>query len=53
MKLFENIKITDSQLQPIVDWYEKNKDFAPVVTKYNKKGHWAAISLKGYGSDPK
>jgi hypothetical protein len=51
MKLFENIKITDSQLQPIVDWYEKNKDFAPVVTKYNKKGHWAAISLKGYGSD--
>ena len=25
MKLFENIKITDSQLQPIVDWYEKNK----------------------------
>ena len=52
MKLFENIKITDSQLQPIVDWYEKNKDFAPVVTKYNKKGHWAAISLKGYGSDP-
>jgi hypothetical protein len=53
MKLFENIKITDDQLQPIVDWCEENKDFAPVVTKYNKKGHWAAISLKGYGSDPK
>lgn len=53
MKLFENIKITDNQLQPIVDWCEENKDFAPVVTKYNKKGHWAAISLKGYGSDPK
>jgi len=53
MKLFENIKITDEQLQPIVDWCEENKDFAPVVTKYNKKGHWVAISLKGYGSDPK
>jgi hypothetical protein len=53
MKLFENIKITDDQLQPIVDWCEENKDFAPVITKYNKKGHWAAISLKGYGSDPK
>ena len=53
MKLFENIKITDEQLQPIVDWCGENKDFAPVVTKYNKKGHWAAISLKGYGSETK
>ena len=53
MRIFEDIKITDEQLQPIVDWCENNKDFAPVVTKYNKKGNWTAISLKGYGSDPK
>jgi hypothetical protein len=53
MRIFENIKITDEQLQPIVEWCEKNKDFAPVVTKYNKKGNWTAISLKGYGADPK
>ena len=53
MRIFENIKITDEQLQPIVEWCENNEDFAPVVTKYNKKGNWTAISLKGYGSDPK
>jgi len=53
MRIFENIKITDEQLQPIVEWCENNKDFAPVVTKYNKKGNWTAISLKGYGADPK
>jgi hypothetical protein len=53
MRIFENIKITDEQLQPIVEWCEENKDFAPVVTKYNKKGNWTAISLKGYGADPK
>lgn len=53
MRIFEDIKITDEQLQPIVEWCENNKDFAPVVTKYNKKGNWTAISLKGYGADPK
>ena len=35
MKLFENIKITDEQLQPIVDWCEKNKDFPTIRVNVN------------------
>lgn len=53
MRHLENVKVSDEQLQPIVDWCNSNEDFAPVVTKYNKKGQWTAISLRGYGSDPK
>ena len=53
MRLLENITVSDEQLQPIVDWCNSNEDFAPVVTKYNKKGQWTAISLRGYGADTK
>ena len=28
------------------------QDFSPVRTKYNKKGNWTAISIKGYSPDP-
>ena len=37
MILFEDIKFTDEQLQPIVDWCESNVNFSPVITKFNKE----------------
>ena len=51
MKLFEDITYTDKELQPIVNWCETNKEFSPVVTKFNKDNQWTAISLRGYGGE--
>jgi len=48
MILFEDIKFTDEQLQPIVDWCESNVNFSPVITKFNKKEQWTAVSIRGY-----
>ena len=45
------ITFTHAELKPIVTWCENNKEFAPVITKYNKEGHWTAISLRGYSKD--
>ena len=47
------ITFTHEELEPIVTWCEvnKNKEFSPVITKYNKEGHWTAISLRGYSKD--
>ena len=49
MRLFEDIKFTDEQLQPTVDWCESNKEFSPVITKFNKNNQkqWT-ISIRGY-----
>ena len=45
------IKFTHEELKPIVTWCENNKEFSPVITKYNKDKHWTAISLRGYSKD--
>ena len=45
------ITFTHEELEPIVSWCENNKEFSPVITKYNKEGHWTAISLRGYSKD--
>ena len=37
MRLFEDIKFTDEQLQPTVDWCKDNTEFSPVITKFNKQ----------------
>jgi hypothetical protein len=47
-----DISYSDSELEPIVKWCGENKEYTPVITKYNKKGNWKAISLKGYAVDP-
>ena len=47
-----DISYSDSELEPIVKWCGENKEYTPVITKYNKKGNWKAISLKGYDVDP-
>lgn len=47
-----DITYSDSELEPIVKWCSENREYAPVITKYNKKGNWRAISLKGYDEDP-
>ena len=51
MKLFNDISYTNEELQPIVDWCEDNKNFSPVITKFNKKNQWTAISIRGYAND--
>ena len=51
MRIFEDISFTDEQLQPIVNWCKSNKEFSPVVTKFNKKNQWTAISIRGYAND--
>ena len=48
MKVFEDISFTDEELQPIVNWCESNTEFSPVVTKFNKKNQWTAVSVRGY-----
>jgi len=48
MKIFEDIIITAEQLQPTVNWCENNVEFSPVVTKFNKKNQWTAVSVRGY-----
>ena len=48
MKLFEDITYTDKELQPIVNLCETNKEFFPVVTKFNKDNQWTAVSVRGY-----
>ena len=49
MRLFEDIKFTDEQLQPTeVDWCKSNTEFSPVITKFNKQKQWTAISIRGY-----
>ncbi len=53
MRIFEDISFTDEQLQPIVNWCKSNKEFSPVVTKFNKKNQWTAISIRGYANDVK
>ena len=47
-----DISYSDSELEPIVKWCGENKEYTPVITRYNKKGNWKAISLKGYAVDP-
>ena len=47
-----DISYSDSELDPIVKWCNENREYTPVITKYNKKGNWRAISLKGYDEDP-
>jgi len=51
MRIFEDISFTDEQLQPIVNWCRSNIEFSPVVTKFNKKNQWTAISIRGYAND--
>ena len=51
MRIFEDISFTDEQLQPIVSWCKSNVEFSPVVTKFNKKNQWTAISIRGYAND--
>ena len=51
MRIFEDISFTDEQLQPIVSWCRSNIEFSPVVTKFNKKNQWTAISIRGYAND--
>ena len=53
MRLFEDIKFTDEQLQPTVDWCKSNTEFSPVITKFNKQKQWTAISIRGYADDMK
>ena len=53
MKLFNDISYTNEELQPIVDWCEDNRNFSPVITKFNKKNQWTAISIRGYANDMK
>ena len=53
MRLFEDIKFTDEQLQPAVDWCKSKKEFSPVITKFNKNNQWTAISIRGYADDMK
>ena len=53
MRLFEDIKFTDDQLQPTVDWCKSNTEFSPVITKFNKQKQWTAISIRGYADDMK
>ena len=48
MRLFEDIKFTDEQLQPTVDWCKSNIEFSPVITKFNKNNQWTAVSVRGY-----
>ena len=51
MRLFEDMKFSDEQLQPTVDWCKSNLEFSPVITKFNKQGQWTAISIRGYSDD--
>ena len=51
MRLFEDMKFSDEQLQPTVDWCKRNLEFSPVITKFNKQGQWTAISIRGYSDD--
>ena len=53
MRLFEDIKFTDEQLQPTIDWCKSNTEFSPVITKFNKQKQWTAISIRGYADDMK
>ena len=53
MRLFEDIKFTDEQLQPAVNWCKSNTEFSPVITKFNKQKQWTAISIRGYADDMK
>ena len=45
------ITFTHEELESIVTWCENNKEFSPVITKYNKNRQWTAISLRGYSKD--
>ena len=51
-RLFEDIKFTDEQLQPTVDWCKSKRSFA-LITKFNKQKQWTAISIRGYADDMK
>ena len=36
----------------IVDYCNSEQQYSPVITKYNKKENWKAISIKGFSQDP-
>ena len=47
-----DIQFSDGELQPIVDYCNSDQQYSPVITKYNKKENWKAISIKGFSQDP-
>ena len=47
-----DIQFSDGELQPIVDYCNSDQQYSPVITKYNKKENWKAISIKGVSQDP-
>lgn len=47
-----DIQFSDGELQPIVDYCNSEQQYSPVITKYNKKENWKAISIKGFSQDP-
>ena len=47
-----DIQFSDGELQPIVDYCNSDQQYSPVITKYNKKENWKAISIKGFSKDP-
>ncbi len=47
-----DIQFSDGELQPIVDYCNSEQQYSPVITKYNKKENWKAISIKGFSKDP-
>ena len=51
MKKLE-IQFSDGELQRIVDYCNSDQQYSPVITKYNKKENWKAISIKGFSQDP-
>tara|TARA_B100000131_G_scaffold85189_1_gene82150 strand:- start:130 stop:717 length:588 start_codon:yes stop_codon:yes gene_type:complete len=51
MKKLE-IQFSDGELQRIVDYCNSDQQYSPVITKYNKKENWKAISIKGFSKDP-
>ena len=47
-----DIQFSDNELQSIVDYCNSDNQYSPVITKYNKKENWKAISIKGFSQDP-
>ena len=48
------LSFTTEEMKYLKDWCEFPvlQYFSPVRTKYNKKGNWTALSIKGYSRDP-
>ena len=51
MKKLE-IQFSDGEWQRIDDYCNSYQQYSPVITKYNKKENWKAISIKGFSQDP-